>query len=163
MARTLNNHRRPPNLQLWYCQRECSPIPVTHESFCSPRPSASASPHTVYILCRVPNSVSSPDPLTCGYSSCLTPCHRVFVSNSCHFFRSPRTFSTAVHTAVRIGAMQRLGCEPLCHGDERGPTPSLPASTSKDSAREESDGSADANKPAPRSPRPGGAPPTSRE
>jgi len=74
--------------------------------------------------------VSSPDPLTCGYSSCLTPCHRVFVSNSCHFFRSPRTFSTAVHTAVRIGATQRLGCEPLCHGDERGPTPSLPASTS---------------------------------
>ena len=35
--------------------------------------------------CRFPNPVSSPDRLTCGYSSCLTPCHRAFVSNSCHF------------------------------------------------------------------------------
>ena len=25
-------------------------MPVTHESFCSPRPSASASPYTVYII-----------------------------------------------------------------------------------------------------------------
>jgi len=29
-------------------QRECSPTPATHESFCSTRPSASASPYTVY-------------------------------------------------------------------------------------------------------------------
>ena len=50
-TRTLNNHRRPPDLQMWLCQRECSPTPVTHESFCSARPSASASPHTVY-MCR---------------------------------------------------------------------------------------------------------------
>jgi hypothetical protein len=35
---------------------------------------------------RFPNLASSPDPLTCGYSRCLTPCHRAFVSNSCHFF-----------------------------------------------------------------------------
>src|SRR4029077_17398510 len=47
-ARTLNIHRRPPDLQMWLCQRECSPTPTTHESFCSTRPSASASPHTVY-------------------------------------------------------------------------------------------------------------------
>src|SRR4029453_15717295 len=47
-TRTLNNHRRPPDLQMWLCQRECSPTPTTHESFCSTRPSASASPHTVY-------------------------------------------------------------------------------------------------------------------
>lgn len=31
---------------MWLCQRECSPTPVTHESICSVRPSASASPHT---------------------------------------------------------------------------------------------------------------------
>jgi NADPH-dependent ferric siderophore reductase len=47
-TRTLNNHRRPPDLQMWLYQRECSPTPATHESFCSTRPSASASPHTVY-------------------------------------------------------------------------------------------------------------------
>src|SRR6267154_1918730 len=47
-ARTLNNHRRPPDLQMWLYQRECSPTPATHESFCSTRPSASASPHIVY-------------------------------------------------------------------------------------------------------------------
>jgi hypothetical protein len=29
-------------------QRECSPTLTTHESFCSPRPSASAGLHTVY-------------------------------------------------------------------------------------------------------------------
>ena len=39
-TRTLNNHRRPPNLQMWLYQRECSPTPATHESFCSMRPSA---------------------------------------------------------------------------------------------------------------------------
>lgn len=47
-ARTLNNHWRPPDLQMWLYQRECSPTPATHESICSTRPSASASPHTVY-------------------------------------------------------------------------------------------------------------------
>jgi hypothetical protein len=47
-TRTLNNHRRPPDLQMWLCQRECSPTLTTHESFCSPRPSASAGLHTVY-------------------------------------------------------------------------------------------------------------------
>jgi len=47
-TRTLNNDRRPPDLQMWLYQRECSPTPATHESFCSMRPSASASPHTVY-------------------------------------------------------------------------------------------------------------------
>ena len=47
-ARTLNNHRRPPDLQMWLYQRECSPMPATHESFCSARPSASAGLHTVY-------------------------------------------------------------------------------------------------------------------
>jgi hypothetical protein len=45
-TRTLNNHRRPPNLQMWLYQRECSPTPATHESFCSTRPSGAASPHT---------------------------------------------------------------------------------------------------------------------
>jgi hypothetical protein len=47
-TRTLNTHRRPPDLQMWQYQRECPPTPATHESFCSTRPSASASPHTVY-------------------------------------------------------------------------------------------------------------------
>lgn len=44
--------------------------------------------------------------------------------------RSPEISTTRRDGPVRIGATQRLGCEPLCHGDERGPTPSLPASTS---------------------------------
>jgi hypothetical protein len=47
-ARTLNNHRRPPDLQMWLYQRECSPTPATHESLCNTRPSASASPYTNY-------------------------------------------------------------------------------------------------------------------
>lgn len=38
-TRTLNHHRRPPDLQMWHYQRECSPTPATHESFCSTRPS----------------------------------------------------------------------------------------------------------------------------
>jgi len=33
-------------------------MPVTHESFCSPRPSASASPYTVYSRCRFRASVA---------------------------------------------------------------------------------------------------------
>jgi hypothetical protein len=33
---------------MWLYQRECSPTSATHESFCSTRPSASASPHIVY-------------------------------------------------------------------------------------------------------------------
>jgi hypothetical protein len=41
-TRTLNTHRRPPDLQILHYQRECSPTPATHESFCSMRPSASA-------------------------------------------------------------------------------------------------------------------------
>ena len=43
-TRTLNNHRRPPDLQMWLYQRECSPTPATQESFCSTRPSASLAP-----------------------------------------------------------------------------------------------------------------------
>ena len=35
--------------------------------------------------CRFPNRVSSSSSLTCGDASCLTRCHRAFVSNSCHF------------------------------------------------------------------------------
>ena len=35
--------------------------------------------------CRNPNHMSSDDPLDCGDASCLTRCHRAFVSNSCHF------------------------------------------------------------------------------
>ena len=35
---------------MWLYQRECSPTSATHESFCSTRPSASASPHIVYRL-----------------------------------------------------------------------------------------------------------------
>jgi len=33
--------------------------------------------------------VSRRDLLTCDDASCLTRCHRAFVSNSCHFFRTP--------------------------------------------------------------------------
>jgi len=43
----------------------------------------------IIITIRFPNHVSSDDPLNCGDASCLTRCHRAFVSNSCHFFRTP--------------------------------------------------------------------------
>ena len=36
--------RRAADLQMWLYQRECSPTPATHESFCSTRPSASLAP-----------------------------------------------------------------------------------------------------------------------
>ena len=38
-------------------------MPVTHESFCSPRPSASASPYTVYVchLLAKPKCRTHPD------------------------------------------------------------------------------------------------------
>src|SRR6185503_9310436 len=39
--------------------------------------------------CSVSNPVSRRDLLTCDDASCLTRCHRAFVSNSCHFFRTP--------------------------------------------------------------------------
>jgi hypothetical protein len=42
-------------------------------------------------MCRFPNPLSSADLLTCDDASCLTPCHRAFVSLSCHFFRTRRT------------------------------------------------------------------------
>jgi xanthine/CO dehydrogenase XdhC/CoxF family maturation factor len=42
------------------------------------------------VTCRFPNQVSSDDPLNCGDASCLTRCHRAFVSNSCHFFKTHR-------------------------------------------------------------------------
>jgi hypothetical protein len=45
--------RRVADLQMWHYQRECSPTQATHESLCSTRPSASASPHTVYSQHRV--------------------------------------------------------------------------------------------------------------
>jgi hypothetical protein len=40
-------------------------------------------------VCRFLIHVSSDDPLNCGDTSCLTRCHRGFVSNSCHFFGTP--------------------------------------------------------------------------
>ena len=40
-------------------------------------------------MCSVSNPVSRRDLLTCDDASCLTRCHRAFVSNSCHFFRTP--------------------------------------------------------------------------
>src|ERR1700687_4777353 len=39
--------------------------------------------------CSFSNPVSHRDLLTCDDASCLTRCHRAFVSNSCHFFRTP--------------------------------------------------------------------------
>jgi len=39
-------------------------------------------------VCSFSNPVSRCDLLTCDDASCLTRCHRVFVSNSCHFFRT---------------------------------------------------------------------------
>src|SRR5260370_33515674 len=38
---------------------------------------------------RFSNPVSHSDLLTCDDASCLTRCHRAFVSNSCHFFSTP--------------------------------------------------------------------------
>jgi hypothetical protein len=45
-TRTVNNHRRPPDLQMWLYRASVHPPQATHESFCSTRPSASASLHT---------------------------------------------------------------------------------------------------------------------
>src|SRR6476660_6440772 len=84
---------------MWYCQRECSPMPVTHESFCSPRPSASASPYTVYKMCRFAYSVSSDCLLTSSDASCLTRCHLASVSYSCHFFRTRQTCTCDGYTS----------------------------------------------------------------
>jgi len=39
--------------------------------------------------CSFSNRVSSDDPVTCTNVRCLTRCHLVFVSNLCHFFRTP--------------------------------------------------------------------------
>ena len=39
-------------------------MPVTHESFCSPRPSASASPYTVYRRARCPPAAAAHTPLS---------------------------------------------------------------------------------------------------
>ena len=46
----------------------------------------------IYKLCSFSNPVSFRDLLTCDNASCLTRCHRAFVSNSCHFFQK-----TAIH------------------------------------------------------------------
>src|SRR6202165_2433442 len=43
----------------------------------------------IYIVCSFSNPVSHRDLLSCDDASCLTRCHRAFVSNSCHFFRTP--------------------------------------------------------------------------
>ena len=43
----------------------------------------------IIIICSFSNPVSRRDLLTCDDGSCLMRCHRAFVSNSCHFFRSP--------------------------------------------------------------------------
>ena len=39
--------------------------------------------------CSFSNPMSRRDLLTCDDASCLARCHRAFVSNSCHFFRTP--------------------------------------------------------------------------
>jgi len=41
--------------------------------------------------CGFPNRLSSAADLTCDDASCLTSCHRAFVSLSCHCFRTRRT------------------------------------------------------------------------
>src|SRR6478672_2733133 len=74
---------------MWYCQRECSPMPVTHESFCSPRPSASASPYTVYNRCSFSNLLSIRDALNCTETGRLTGCPARVVSPSCPIFPPP--------------------------------------------------------------------------
>ena len=51
--------------------------------------------------CRFLIHVSSDDPLNCGDASCLTRCHRGFVSNSCHFFRTPLSVPLARIHALR--------------------------------------------------------------
>src|SRR5260370_2671369 len=42
-----------------------------------------------HLPCSFSNPASRRDLLTCDDASCLTRCHRAFVSNSCHFFRTP--------------------------------------------------------------------------
>ena len=49
----------------------------------------SSSSSSLAYICSFSNPVSRRDLLTCDDGSCLMRCHRAFVSNSCHFFRSP--------------------------------------------------------------------------
>jgi hypothetical protein len=63
---------------MWLYQRECSPTPATHESFCSTRPSASASPHTNLFNNGQVIGVCSPDFLGAGSGSlALIPAARL--------------------------------------------------------------------------------------
>jgi hypothetical protein len=76
--------------------------------------------------CRVPNSVSSPEALTCGDASFPAPCHLAFVPYSCHFFSADwRRLSNSVR--------------PFAH--RRGPFPSsgmgLPPGFGRSSAVEQ--------------------------
>src|SRR6185369_7589205 len=56
--------------------------------------------------------------LTCDYSSCLTPCHQAFVSNSCHFSCGTDVLLSLVslravyrHCLVRVESL-------FCHCDD---------------------------------------------
>ena len=70
--------------------------------------------------------------LTCGYLSCLTPCHRAFVSNSCHFSNGPDVLSGCVSLRavyldclVRVEALFRPVPRVFASGE---PIPSITAS-----------------------------------
>ena len=112
-ARTLNNHRRPPDLQMWLYQRECSPTPATHESFCSTRPSASASPHTNLFNDGQVIGVCSHDVLGAGSGSlALIPAAQLGLA--------PRRLASRVGAAgwewLKRGLQSRkLVCPPATH------------------------------------------------
>ena len=65
------------------------------------------------------NLVSLRDLLTCDDASCLTRCHRAFVSNSCHFFRTPLSIPLATY-AIGEGRGQPVRKVPSRDGIPRG-------------------------------------------
>jgi len=73
----------------------------------------------VRIDCSFSNLVSLRDLLTCDDATCLTRCHRVFVSNSCHFVGRPLPIPLATY-AIGEGRRQPVRKVPSRDGYPRG-------------------------------------------
>ena len=75
--------------------------------------------HFFFGGCSFSNRVSHRGLLSCGDASRLTRCHRAFVSNSCHFFRTPLPIR-ARHTQSLRDADQLVQEVPSRDGYSRG-------------------------------------------
>src|SRR5215208_4784979 len=97
------SHRRaaPKGQTFISCTAPCQEVPPTNRT-----------PLHVRGTRRFPIHVSSDESLNCGDASCLTRCHRGFVSNSCHFLDA-----RASPTPTNAMEVMERGCTgaPLCH------------------------------------------------